>query len=116
MTPLRRAVLGLLVDDASTLDPEQARRLVEGGRSARDLTTATRISFADGLAEDAAGVAAPIAAIWGDRDRMVPAADAEILLRAVPSAVIRFLPGCGHLPMVERPEAFAALLAELAVV
>ncbi len=58
---------------------------------------------------------APIAAIWGDRDRMVPAADAELLLRAVPSAAIHFLPACGHMPMIERPEAFAALLARLAL-
>ena len=55
-------------------------------------------------------MSAPIAAIWGDRDRMVPPSDAEILKRVVPSAEIHFLPGCGHLPMVERPEAFADLL------
>ena len=60
-------------------------------------------------------MAAPIAAIWGDRDRMVPAGDAEVLLRAVPSATIEILPACGHLPMIERPEAFAALLARLAL-
>jgi pimeloyl-ACP methyl ester carboxylesterase len=33
----------------------------------------------------------------------------------VPSATIHYLPGCGHLPMVERPEAFAVLLRRLAV-
>ena len=57
----------------------------------------------------------PVSAIWGDRDRMVPPSDAELLRRAVPSAAIHFLPGCGHMPMIERPEAFAALLARLAL-
>jgi pimeloyl-ACP methyl ester carboxylesterase len=56
----------------------------------------------------------PVAAIWGDRDRMVPPGDAATLQQHVPSAIIRFLPGAGHLPMVERPEAFAALLAQVA--
>jgi pimeloyl-ACP methyl ester carboxylesterase len=45
---------------------------------------------------------------------MVPPADAEILERVAPSAKIHFLPGCGHLPMVERPEAFSELLRRLA--
>ena len=45
---------------------------------------------------------------------MVPPERRRVLQSAVPSAVVRFLPGCGHLPMVERPEAFAALLGELA--
>jgi pimeloyl-ACP methyl ester carboxylesterase len=79
------------------------------------LQGAIEASFATGLAEEAALVAAPIAAIWGDRDRMVPPGDAEVLLRAVPSAELHLLPACGHLPMVERPEAFAALLAEIAL-
>lgn len=59
-------------------------------------------------------MSAPIAAIWGERDRMVPLSDAEILERVVPSAQIHLLPGCGHMPMIERPEAFAHLLSRLA--
>jgi pimeloyl-ACP methyl ester carboxylesterase len=56
----------------------------------------------------------PIDAIWGTRDRMVPPSDGAILERVAPSAEIHYLPGCGHLPMVERPEAFAVLLRRLA--
>jgi pimeloyl-ACP methyl ester carboxylesterase len=115
IAPLRRAALRTLVDNPSTVDFEMARTLVDGGREARELQGAIEASFATGLAEEAALVAAPIAAIWGDRDRMVPPGDAEVLLRAVPSAELHLLRACGHLPMVERPEAFAALLAEIAL-
>jgi pimeloyl-ACP methyl ester carboxylesterase len=115
ITPLRRAALRTLVDDPSTVDDEMARTLVDGGREARELQGAIEASFATGLAEEAALVSAPIDAIWGDRDRMVPPGDAEVLLRAVPSAKLHLLRACGHLPMVERPEAFAALLAEIAL-
>jgi pimeloyl-ACP methyl ester carboxylesterase len=113
VAPLRRAALRPLVDDPSTVSLEMARTIVDGGREARELQRAVTASFATGLAEEASAVAAPIAAIWGDRDRMVPPADAEVLLRAVPSATLHLLPACGHLPMVERPHAFAALLARL---
>ena len=113
--PLRRAVLGMLVDDPATVSLAMARSIVDGGREARDLPSAARASLDTGLADEASEVAAPIAAIWGDRDRMVPPAHAERLLRAVPSATLHLLRACGHLPMVERPDAFAALLAGLAV-
>jgi pimeloyl-ACP methyl ester carboxylesterase len=116
IAPLRHAALGLLVDNPSAIDPALLRRILEGARHARELTPALSASFATGLDHDAPLVSAPIAAIWGDRDRMVPPSDAEILKRVVPSAAIHFLPGCGHLPMVERPEAFANLLRRLAAV
>jgi pimeloyl-ACP methyl ester carboxylesterase len=115
VTPLRRAALRALVDNPSTVDGDMARTLVDGGREARELQGAIEASFATGLAEEATLVSAPIAAIWGDRDRMVPPGDAQVLLRAVPSAMLHLLPACGHLPMVERPEAFAVLLAEIAL-
>jgi pimeloyl-ACP methyl ester carboxylesterase len=93
---------------------ETARTLGDGGREARALHGAIEASYATGLAGEAARAPVPVDAIWGEQDRMVPVADAAVLARAVPSADIRFLPGCGHLPMVERPEAFALALAGLA--
>jgi pimeloyl-ACP methyl ester carboxylesterase len=116
VTPVRRAALRALVDDPSTVDDHTARTLVDGGRKARELRGAIKASFATGLASEAARAAVPVRAIWGDRDRMVPPGDSVLLERAVPGPTVHFLPGCGHLPMVERPEAFAALLAELAAV
>jgi pimeloyl-ACP methyl ester carboxylesterase len=116
IAPLRRAALGLLVDNPSAVDPALVRRIVDGARFARAITPALGASFATGLDDDAPLVSAPIAAIWGARDRMVPPSDAEILTRVAPSAEVHFLPGCGHLPMVERPEAFANLLRRLATV
>ncbi|MDX6619647.1 MAG: hypothetical protein QOK36_2033 [Gaiellales bacterium] len=115
VAPLRRAALRRLVHDPATVSLEMATTLVDGGRKARELKGAIDASFATGLGEEARLASVPIAAIWGECDRMVPLADAQILLRAVPSATLRVLPGCGHLPMVEDPEAFAAALADLAL-
>jgi pimeloyl-ACP methyl ester carboxylesterase len=112
---LRRAALGALVHDPSTVSRAMAATLVDGGRQARELKGAIDASFATGLDAEARLLAVPIAAIWGDRDRMVPVADAQVLLRAVPAATLHVMPGCGHLPMVESPEAFTTLLAGLAL-
>jgi pimeloyl-ACP methyl ester carboxylesterase len=111
---VRRTLLAPLVGDPSQLDPGTTLRLLEGARSARELAAAVDVSFSVGLAGDVARVRAPIAAAWGERDHMVAPEEAEFLLRAAPVTTFRILPGCGHMPMVERPEAFAALLAELA--
>jgi pimeloyl-ACP methyl ester carboxylesterase len=115
LTPLRRAALAPLVDSTANIDPTVMERLLEGARAARELPAAAIVSLATGLAEEVQLVTAPIAAIWGDRDRMVPVSDAELLVSAVPSAAIHILPACGHMPMIERPDAFAALLARLAL-
>jgi pimeloyl-ACP methyl ester carboxylesterase len=115
LTPLRRAGLAPLVDSPANLDPDVVGRLLEGVRSARELSAGATASLATGFEQEARLVRAPIAAIWGDRDRIVPPSDAGELRRAVPSAAIHILPACGHMPMIERPEAFAALLAKLAL-
>jgi pimeloyl-ACP methyl ester carboxylesterase len=116
ITPLRHAVIGLLVHNPSAVDPALVGGILDGARHARELTPALNASFATGLDDDAPLVPAPISAIWGDRDRMALPRDSEILKRVAPSADIRFLRACGHLPMVERPEAFSDLLRRVAAV
>jgi pimeloyl-ACP methyl ester carboxylesterase len=50
-------------------------------------------------------------AVLGDRDRVVPAAQASALLRALPQARIEIWSGIGHDPMRERREGVVALVA-----
>lgn len=60
-------------------------------------------------------IAAPTLLIWGDRDAMVPVANAQEYLRALPRARLVRLPGVGHLPQEEATDAaLAALQAFLA--
>lgn len=115
VAPLRRVALAPLVDSPANLDPAVVERLLEGIHAARELPAGVDASLASGFEEEARLVRAPIAAIWGDHDRIVPPADAAELQRTVPTAAIHILPACGHMPMIERPEAFAALLGRLAL-
>ncbi len=62
---------------------------------------------------DAVGAAPrPTLAVWGDRDRVLPAKHLENLRRALPHAETHLLPGIGHMPQLESPDEFAALLAD----
>lgn len=57
-------------------------------------------------------IGVPVLLIWGDRDRMVSHSGARHVLEAVPEARYVELPGCGHCPQLEEPDAFAELLLE----
>lgn len=56
-------------------------------------------------------VTAPTRVLWGQQDRIIPVAHAEAA-RAISGACVEVWDGCGHLPMIERPEQFNRLLLE----
>jgi len=86
------------------------RRAV-GPLLATDLTACN--DFAGGL-EAAARVRCPALVIAGAVDRMTPARQAAKLAEAIEGARLVALPGCGHMMMVEQPDAtLDALLAFL---
>ena len=60
-------------------------------------------------------IAAPTLLVWGDKDQMIPIANAQDYLKALPNARLVVLPGVGHVPHEEAPAAgLAALQAFLA--
>lgn len=48
-------------------------------------------------------IAAPTLLLWGEQDAMIPIANAQDYLSAVPNAVLVSLPGLGHVPFEEAP-------------
>jgi pimeloyl-ACP methyl ester carboxylesterase len=54
----------------------------------------------------------PTLILWGGNDRIFPPAYGEAWAKAIAGARLVVLPRCGHLPIQEQPEAFAAALAE----
>jgi alpha/beta hydrolase fold. len=57
-------------------------------------------------------ILAPTLVIWGDRDRVLHPAGADVLERLLPRARAVRLPGIGHLPMLESPRRCAQLWLE----
>ena len=53
----------------------------------------------------------PVHLVWGERDRIVAPRMADGWRAAIPEARLDVIPGCGHFPHWEAPEAFARLVA-----
>lgn len=63
------------------------------------------------LTEIAQGVSVPALCIVGDQDGSTPPALVRSLADLVPGARYEIIEGAGHIPCVEQPEAFAALVS-----
>jgi pimeloyl-ACP methyl ester carboxylesterase len=57
------------------------------------------------------GVRAPVLVVRGDTDRASHIDDSRQLVRALPDARLTQIQGCGHFPMIERPEQFSLAVA-----
>jgi pimeloyl-ACP methyl ester carboxylesterase len=99
---LRPAFVPLLAHDSLRVGP-----LALLGR-------AREVLAEDELREELRLVRAPTLLLWGERDRLVPAALAERFLAELPDARVEIVPRAGHVPMEDAPEVVAAaLLAHL---
>jgi len=52
----------------------------------------------------------PTLVVWGERDRVFPYSQARTAVSRLRQGVLELIPDCGHLPHVERPDCFAAIL------
>ncbi len=59
------------------------------------------------------GIAIPVAVIVGEDDRLTPVGLSREIHDLTPHSTLHVIPGCGHLPPIERPEVLATLLKQL---
>jgi pimeloyl-ACP methyl ester carboxylesterase len=89
------------------LDPEASRAFVEAARSLLRLGRRPAVAR---RALDA--VKCPVLVLHGRRDRFVPAAFAEAMLRRYPQWRGRIFPDLGHAPMMEAPGRWLSEVAD----
>ncbi|RPH58197.1 MAG: alpha/beta hydrolase [Chloroflexi bacterium] len=78
-------------------------------RALWEFTIAARpLNLADRLGE----LAMPVLVISGDDDRIVPTQSSIDLADKIPGAVLRIIPGCGHVPHEEKPAEFVQLVQD----
>lgn len=67
------------------------------------------------LREELSRLDIPILAIFGEQDRLVPPSHAQIMKELIRSGEVRVMPGVGHMPMLESPREFGALVRRFLV-
>jgi pimeloyl-ACP methyl ester carboxylesterase len=58
---------------------------------------------ADSLEKYMVGLKTPTLIVWGDKDRVINPATAEILHKMMPRSEVIIMSGIGHVPMIEQP-------------
>lgn len=102
---LRYPVFGYWgASDPAALSERAVESLLVGHASHADTISAARALVRDDPRQDLEGVRCPVLVLWGARDRQVPIDDAFEYARRL-RAPLRAIADCGHLLIVERPEA-----------
>ena len=57
-------------------------------------------------------IGAPTLLVWGANDPQFPVSDAYEAAKRIPRCRVEIIDRCGHIPMVEKPEAFNRILAQ----
>ncbi len=98
----KESVLPEMIDDVfeATRDREVAIRVV---RLAKSVVT-------EHMHQEATKVTCPTLICWGDSDIVTPPEDALEIHRLIPHSELVWFTSCGHLPQMEQPEQFCAVL------
>jgi pimeloyl-ACP methyl ester carboxylesterase len=83
--------------------------------SLRAQETAMDAWHRDAMPHAGAGDPLPVLIAHGDRDEVIPPANAATLATRYPHARVELLPGCGHAVMAQEPQHLADLIRELIV-
>lgn len=87
---------------------EEIRVLVTTPASALRVLYFARAAKRDRLEERLPDVRVPTLLVWGEEDRVTPPEVARQFQALIPDSTLVFLPRCGHVPMLERPDGFNA--------
>ncbi len=101
-TPLREAEIRLFLEG---LDPDR-RAMFAGGQA---ILRSIRWPRSEELAVIYQSIHIPTLILWGEGDRVIAPAFGKRLEKNMPQAVLKTLPGAGHLSFLEKPRDFLAL-------
>ena len=104
----------LLREGAGAAEVQEVRDLVAGGTREGVAAAQRGMAARPDSTATLGQIRCPAMVVVGEGDRMIPVADAEKLAAGIAGAKLVRIPGAGHLPNIEAPEAYnEALLAFL---
>jgi pimeloyl-ACP methyl ester carboxylesterase len=108
---LRDAALGVVVRHPSRLDSALAAEQIRGAGKPGFMQGFEAVLHYD-IRERLQEIACPTLIVWGDRDRLISVSDADVFAELIPKSRKVVFGDTGHMSMLERPDAFNALLEE----
>jgi pimeloyl-ACP methyl ester carboxylesterase len=99
--------------DAYRIDPASltaGQQAIAAGNRAALLAYGGRAMTDPSLAGRLAGLDVPTLVVWGEADRIVTPAYGKQYAAAIPGASFVLMPGAGHLPQLETPDALLSAL------
>lgn len=109
---LRQALLALVVRHPGRLPAALAAEQIRGAGKPGFLQALQAVLDYD-IRERLPEIACPTLVVWGERDRLIPVADADVFGELIADARVVVFEDTGHMAMLERPAAFEELLGEL---
>jgi pimeloyl-ACP methyl ester carboxylesterase len=109
--------IGELFHDQSHMraaDVDRAYAELNNRGGARAMVKLSRSARKDHLGERMRDIRTPTLLIWGRQDVVTPPEAAEGFRRSIPGSRLVWFDNCGHAPMIEKPEEFAAAILEFA--
>jgi pimeloyl-ACP methyl ester carboxylesterase len=103
----------LLRDGAGAAELKHVKDLVRGGTPAGVAAAQRGMAARPDSTPTLGAIHCPVRVIHGELDRLIPLSEAERMAGAIPGAVLDRIPGAGHLPNLEAPEAFLRALEGL---
>jgi len=73
---------------------------------AHALSKSVRLSLATYLLDRLRDLRCPTLLVWGEKDQVLPVAQAELALTQLQRGQLKIIPGCGHAPQLECPAEF----------
>ncbi len=109
----REAVFGPFVRFPRRLREDLLLEQIEGGLTrAEGFGDALRATIRHDIRERLVGIEIPTLVVWGLSDRVIPVAAAISYHRRIPHSRLEIFERTGHVPQLERPARFNALLDE----
>jgi pimeloyl-ACP methyl ester carboxylesterase len=106
----RQAVLGLFMRYPNRLRADLLLTQMEGGLRCPGFGDALRAVIRHDIRERLGTIEMPTTIVWGQSDRVIPMAAALSYHRRIPHSRLEIFERTGHVPQLERPARFNALL------
>jgi pimeloyl-ACP methyl ester carboxylesterase len=110
---LREALMWVVARHPDRLDHALAAEQVRGAGKPGFLAALQAVVDYE-LGERLPEIACPTLIVWGEDDRLISSRDAAVFGELIPNSRVAMFPDTGHMTMLERPQAFNAMLREFA--